>query len=480
MAAAVHLELARAAVAATRWPTAVTHLEAARSLLAAGPGAAVPGAAVPGAAAPGADGPGVALAAQADVLAAEVALADDELDRAREAAQRALVAVGSAEAPETRCHALELIGRSHRVHDLDAARDAFGRAYQTADAAGLPVWRLRALHELGTVDLLDHAGTETLLAARHRAEQLGAHSTAAVLDVQLAAAYHLRFDLDAAHAHARRAVAQSRRLHLTGTHAVAQFFDAGTSALRGDREATAAAAAETLRVAPGDPEFEGYVWAGATGLLELLWGDRDAALAALDRGMAVLHTVARSSPGQYRGLWALLHAVAGRPDAADRIAQVRASGVTVMRPNAGFLLYAEAVLGRATDAVAAGDAELAYAPVWRQLGRMLVAEAALAGGWGLPQQWLREARGCFEDHRLHHLARHCARLLAEPLRWAPAGLTPREAEVLRLVAAGLANKQIATRLRLSVRTVEKHVESVLRKAGAGSRTQLVAMVGETT
>jgi DNA-binding NarL/FixJ family response regulator len=55
-----------------------------------------------------------------------------------------------------------------------------------------------------------------------------------------------------------------------------------------------------------------------------------------------------------------------------------------------------------------------------------------------------------------------------------AGITAREADVLRLVADGLANKQIAVRLDLSPRTVEKHVESLLRKTGARSRTGLVA------
>jgi DNA-binding NarL/FixJ family response regulator len=56
-------------------------------------------------------------------------------------------------------------------------------------------------------------------------------------------------------------------------------------------------------------------------------------------------------------------------------------------------------------------------------------------------------------------------------------VTVREADVLRLVAEGLANKQIAERLYLSPRTVEKHVESLLRKTGARSRTQLVAIAG---
>ncbi|AQP47258.1 hypothetical protein BW730_06835 [Tessaracoccus aquimaris] len=53
-------------------------------------------------------------------------------------------------------------------------------------------------------------------------------------------------------------------------------------------------------------------------------------------------------------------------------------------------------------------------------------------------------------------------------------LTAREREVLALLREGLADKQIATRLSISVKTVEKHVGAVLRKNRARSRTELVA------
>lgn len=51
----------------------------------------------------------------------------------------------------------------------------------------------------------------------------------------------------------------------------------------------------------------------------------------------------------------------------------------------------------------------------------------------------------------------------------PAGLTPREQEVLSLLAKGLTDEQIAGRLVLSVRTVHHHVSAVLAKLGAASR-----------
>jgi ATP/maltotriose-dependent transcriptional regulator MalT len=51
----------------------------------------------------------------------------------------------------------------------------------------------------------------------------------------------------------------------------------------------------------------------------------------------------------------------------------------------------------------------------------------------------------------------------------PAGLTPRQLDVLELLAAGLTNAQIAGRLFLSVRTVDHHVSSILTKLGVESR-----------
>lgn len=54
---------------------------------------------------------------------------------------------------------------------------------------------------------------------------------------------------------------------------------------------------------------------------------------------------------------------------------------------------------------------------------------------------------------------------------APPAFTQREAEVLDLIARGLPNKQIASRLGLGLRTVETHVSSVLGKLGVSSRTE---------
>ena len=66
----------------------------------------------------------------------------------------------------------------------------------------------------------------------------------------------------------------------------------------------------------------------------------------------------------------------------------------------------------------------------------------------------------------------------EATRQSPIGLTARQTEVLELLGRGLTNADIADRLFLSPRTVEKHVAAVLAKTGASNRTDAVAIAGE--
>jgi DNA-binding NarL/FixJ family response regulator len=57
----------------------------------------------------------------------------------------------------------------------------------------------------------------------------------------------------------------------------------------------------------------------------------------------------------------------------------------------------------------------------------------------------------------------------------PEHLTAREVEVLRLVALGQGNKEVAAQLNVSEHTVKFHVSSVLAKLGARSRTEAVTI-----
>jgi predicted ATPase/DNA-binding CsgD family transcriptional regulator len=65
-----------------------------------------------------------------------------------------------------------------------------------------------------------------------------------------------------------------------------------------------------------------------------------------------------------------------------------------------------------------------------------------------------------------------------PLRPSARTLTERQLEVARLVADGLTNKEIASKLRVSVRTAEKHVDNIFTSLGLRNRTQLAAWLYE--
>jgi two-component system, NarL family, response regulator YdfI len=64
---------------------------------------------------------------------------------------------------------------------------------------------------------------------------------------------------------------------------------------------------------------------------------------------------------------------------------------------------------------------------------------------------------------------------SQPLAELPEPLTRREREVLQMLAAGLANKEIAARLNISDHTAKFHVAAILGKLGAATRTEAVAL-----
>jgi DNA-binding CsgD family transcriptional regulator len=120
---------------------------------------------------------------------------------------------------------------------------------------------------------------------------------------------------------------------------------------------------------------------------------------------------------------------------------------------------------------------------------VLAAEAAIRDGWGHPEAWLREAEAFFSAGGFPLVARRCRSLLAEagapvprrgrgdsvvppPLR--ALGVTSRELDVLRLVAQGLSNREIADRLVLSPKTVERHLSSLFDRTGVRNRAALAA------
>ena len=153
------------------------------------------------------------------------------------------------------------------------------------------MWRLRALHQLGTIDMFDDARTDRLSQARRIADELGATSTGAVIDLQLTAVAIFRYQLGEAEHHAKSALATSTRLGLAKTHAIALLFLAEIQALRRDHTGMDRFLALAHAAEPGDPEIEGSALAGAHGMLALLNDDKAGALEGLGRGVAILDTL---------------------------------------------------------------------------------------------------------------------------------------------------------------------------------------------
>ena len=89
---------------------------------------------------------------------------------------------------------------------------------------------------------------------------------------------------------------------------------------------------------------------------------------------------------------------------------------------------------------------------------------------------LEAARDCFRRLGARPAADAVSALLAPAS--SPAGLTPREVEVLRLVATGRTNPQIAAGLVLSEKTVARHLSNIFTKLEVGSRTAAAAYAYE--
>ena len=183
--------------------------------------------------------------------------------------------------------------------------------------------------------------------------------------------------------------------------------------------------------------------------------------------------VVADDPLARAGLAALLGgradlAVAGevRADDAPRTAAALAPGAIVWDlGSAGDLPAAAAEIAAPVVALAAGEAQAADA--LRAGARGVLFRGASAGALAAAIRAAAEGLAALEPA----LAREWLRP-PEPAEGAE-GLTAREREVLALLAEGLGNKAIAARLGISDHTAKFHVNAILSKLGAESRSAAI-------
>jgi DNA-binding NarL/FixJ family response regulator len=148
----------------------------------------------------------------------------------------------------------------------------------------------------------------------------------------------------------------------------------------------------------------------------------------------------------------------------------------------GTVLLAE---GRATESLAAlrrawSEWQSLEAPYEAAQVRALIGAAyrQLGDGESAAMEFDAARRVFQELHALPDLARLDAIVAPQEPARLPGGLTLRELDVLRLVAAGDTNKQIAAALVISEHTVARHIQNMLAKLGCASRAALAAFAVE--
>jgi DNA-binding CsgD family transcriptional regulator len=208
-------------------------------------------------------------------------------------------------------------------------------------------------------------------------------------------------------------------------------------------------------------------------------------LDAHDRWLAWSGAVLGRAEGQV--MWARYYRLIGdAPAAAARAREALAAASDPPQPLAQ--LTAHRVLGETAMDTGDGEDALAHlgasldlaaacaAPYERALSLIALGELhATAGDRAAAPAALAEAREiCTSLGATPALARidalaGCLRSEPPPRSSLPDGLTAREVDVLRLVAAGQSNREIAATLFISIRTVNRHIENLYRKIGAHGR-----------
>jgi DNA-binding CsgD family transcriptional regulator len=279
---------------------------------------------------------------------------------------------------------------------------------------------------------------------------------------------------------ARRAGERCARVMNRAAAAQAHYREGEVHRLRGDFAAAEDAYRETSR----------YGWEPQPGLalLRLAQGGAEAAAAAMRRALGE----ARDAPQRLRLLPAYVEVMLAAGDAGEARGACRElEGLAAGREDG--VLGAIVAGARGAVALAEGDAWAALVALrqawrlWEELevpyeaarARVLVGLAcrALGDDDALALE-LEAARGAFARLGAAPDLARAEALSGSAAAVASHGLTTRELQVLRLVAAGATNRAIAGALVLSERTVDRHVSNIFTKIGVSSRAAATAFAYE--
>jgi DNA-binding CsgD family transcriptional regulator len=448
---------------------------------------------------------------------------------ARTQAQRAIAAARTANAPWVEADALVTLGQlSERAGRIEEAIDLFTRAHQEARTAGVLGVELRAAFQLARVQLEWGdlaAASQTAHSGVRRAEDAGLGLAPYGYDLQY---LHYLAHYQAGEWDHAQVLTDGFATRVTSEpearlSAMALFLDVA-------RDVPAVADRRTwLQPFFAKDRFTEYIGRGLLAEHALWQGDLDAAVSEVEATIrAVEDWDDGISPTVIRPAAVGLCALADRAwqaraagDAARAEAAVEAARAMVeiaregaaypRRPNfvlgvdgRGWLERAEAEWQRAQG----HNDPAAWQAVVDAFGPAFVYETARSR-WRLAQALAEAGRRDEAQAELLLAAEAAERIGAKPLRAALAdlarrarladrpapaaaagrgarsggaaardplaGLTDREIEVLRLLAAGQANREIAAELFIATKTASVHVSNILAKLGAASRTEAAAI-----
>lgn len=308
-----------------------------------------------------------------------------------------------------------------------------------------------------------------------------------------------------AYAEQRLEIAQRGRDAFALRHAHTWLALLATTAGDWERATAMTREAEPAIARLGSPEPLGFLRL-VEGLLALRTGEVDLALTRTDEAMRIFVPLGEATVSWYVAvrIWALI--AAGRLDEARTECAAQEIRLATMPDSALPARSSRCGLGRAYVALGetalAAECETRLAPFiddfhWRPGRLTLAATAALRGERTTSLALLREVEAFAAANGLQFDLEDTRRIIglletgcsaqeafARPdsppvgnsagVQRPPGGLSPRELEVLRLIAQGMSNREIAERLVLSERTVVNHISHIFDKLGVDNRASATA------